>query len=88
MDSKNIKSLRKDLAKAEEQAKAERRKSARERQAKFTQKQLSAGKKRLALWLTGDDITLVTLVLAMPDDDKTKLSQYLQHMPKPQARAN
>ena len=79
---KNIKALRKDLAKAEEQAREERRKAARERQARFKAKQLAEGKKRLALWLTGDDITLVTLVLAMPDKDKTKLSQYLQHKPK------
>ena len=80
MENKTIKTLKRDLKIAENQAVNKRRESLRERQARYKTKQLAEGKQRLALWVTRDDATLMRLVLAMSDRNKQKLTAYLQHI--------
>ena len=53
MERKDIKAMEKELEQAKQQAAAERRNAARERQKKYRDKQLSAGKLRAVLSLSG-----------------------------------
>ena len=67
----NIRALRRELKDAERQA-------ARERQARFQQKQKAEGKQRITAWVTADDAELIRLVLAAPISFKSQMRDYLR----------
>lgn len=78
VEKKAIKALEKELEQAKQQAAAERRTAARERQAKYRAKQLAAGKQRIAMWVMPSDIELLHRVTDLPHEYKTKLLQLLR----------
>lgn len=75
MERKDIKAMEKELEQAKQQAAAERRNAARERQKKYRDKQLSAGKLRLALWVQREDVELLRAVLSLSGAQKVNLMQ-------------
>ena len=69
--NENIRAMRKELKAAERQ-------SARERQARFQQKQKAEGKRRISVWVTADEAELIRLTLAAPASFKTQVREYLR----------
>ncbi|WP_346688923.1 hypothetical protein [uncultured Cloacibacillus sp.] len=67
----NIRTLRKELKAAERQ-------SARERQARFQQKQKAEGKQRITAWVTPEDAELIRLVLVAPTSFRNQMRDYLR----------
>ena len=67
----NIRALRRELKDAERQA-------ARERQARFQQKQKAEGKQRITAWVTPEDAELIRLVLVAPTSFRNQMRDYLR----------
>lgn len=78
MEKKTIKAMEKELEQAKQQAAAERRTAAKERQKKYRDKQLAAGKLRLTLWVQRADAALLRAVLTLSEPQKTNLMQAIR----------
>ena len=67
----NIRAMKREIKAAERQ-------SARERQARFQQKQKAEGKRRISVWVTADEAELIRLTLAASASFKSQVREYLR----------